>query len=400
MTSKMKWYKLTPLDVLLFRESKPFSPGEASWAKGIFPPLPSTVFQALRTALPIYNPKHPIRDLNFLGPFLMDSSQTLWLPTPKDLLAVGTKREGEDETEDDKFKDSANTWSGITRLVPSNSLETWKHLENSQSVSAMVPPLLESKEFICGRPKPWIKATALCKYLQGENSFETNDFEDDPWEVQVLPHIDMQEGTRQVKVESGYFTEVATRIKPGWHFVAAFGKKQTENEESQQDNSTELQQTVIRLGGEGHRALVTPIDTPEEWESLGSYEQQNNESCFAYLLTPGLAEAETGEPIYGVYPQTWQENLAGCVSDRPLMWGGISNIQRRLPTSEPKRATEKGEVEFSLLPQRAFVPAGTVYLFENGLPNEKQLIPTVDSSWATTFQMLNYGKLLWGKRVK
>lgn len=380
----MKWYKLTPLDVLLFRESKPFSPGEASWAKGIFPPLPSTVFQALRTALPTYDPKHPIRDLNFLGPFLMDSSHTLWLPTPKDLLAVGTKREGEDETEDDKFKDSANTWSRITRLVPSNSLETWQHLENSQSVSAMVPPELQSNEFICGRPQPWIKAIALGKYLQGDNSLKTDDFQDDPWEVQILPHIDMQEGTRQVKVESGYFTEVATRIKPGWHFVAAF--------------SVDLEETVVRLGGEGHRTLVTPINTPSGWESLASCEQPNNESSFTYLLTPGLAEAETGEPIYGVYPQTWQDKLAGCVSDRPLMWGGISNIQRKISTDEGKRATEKGEIEFSLLPQRAFVPPGTVYLFQDKLPNEKQLIPTVDSSWATTFEMLNYGKLLWGKR--
>ena len=100
-----KWYQLTPLDVLLFRESKPFTPGEASWAKGFFPPPPSTVFQALRTALAVSDPnesKISKRDLNFLGPFLMDSSQTLWFPTPKDLLAVGTK--GEKEAEEEKAR--------------------------------------------------------------------------------------------------------------------------------------------------------------------------------------------------------------------------------------------------------------------------------------------------------
>ena len=79
------------------------------------------------------------------------------------------------------------------------------------------------------------------------------------------------------------------------------------------------------------------------------------------------------------------------------MWGGISNIQRKIP-EEGKRATEKGKGEFSLLPQRAFVPPGTVYVFKNGLPDEQQLILTVDSDWKTTFKMLNYGKLLWGKR--
>ncbi|MCL2937403.1 MAG: hypothetical protein MGU50_12950 [Trichodesmium sp. MAG_R02] len=392
-----KWYQLTPLDVLLFRESKPFTPGEASWAKGFFPPPPSTVFQALRTALAVSDPnesKISKRDLNFLGPFLMDSSQTLWFPTPKDLLAVGTKGEKEAEEENDNYKDSAKTWNNITRLVSSDSLETWEHLENSQSVSAMVPPLLTSNEFICGRPKPWIKATALCKYLQGKNCLKPHDFEDDPWGVQILSHIDMQKGTRQVKVESGYFTEVATRMKSGWHFVVAF--------------SADLEKTIVRLGGEGHHTMVTPIDTPSEWEGLRSYEQPkyqeaDTENRFAYLLTAGLAEARIGVPIYGVYPQSWQEMLAGCVSDRPLMWGGISSILRKSSTEENKTGSQEKKTEFSLLPQRAFVPPGTVYLFKNELPNEKlpiekQLIPTVESYWATTFKMLNYGKLLWGKR--
>ena len=111
----------------------------------------------------------------------------------------------------------------------------------------------------------------------------------------------MQKGTRQVKVESGYFTEVATRMKSGWHFVVAF--------------SADLEKTMVRLGGEGHHTMVTPIDTPSEWEGLRSYEQPkyqeaDTENRFAYLLTAGLAEARIGVPIYGVYPQSWQEMLA------------------------------------------------------------------------------------------
>ena len=382
----MKWYLITPLDVLLFRESKPFSPGESSWAKGIFPPLPSTVFQALRTALPPYDPKQPKRDLQFIGPFLMDSLQTLWLPTPLDLLPIKNKSEEENETQEDNYKDSANNWESITRLVPCDRFgEIWQYLENSQSISAMVLPLLQPNQFICGRPQRWIKAAALSKYLQGKNYLETNDFHENPWDVQILPHIDIQNGTRQVQSENGYFTEVATRMKPGWQFVAGF--------------SADLEQTVVRLGGEGHRALVTPMDTPSEWESLLTYENQQPESTFAYLLTPGLAEVKTGEPVYGVYPQSWQELLEGCASDRQLMWGGVSSIQRRLSKSEDKTATERGDMEFSLLPQRAFVPPGTVYLFKNKLPTQKQLIPTVNKSWSETFQTLNYGKLLWGQRT-
>lgn len=41
---------ITPLDTLFFRDGKPFDMGEGTWADGIFPPFPSTVYGALRTA--------------------------------------------------------------------------------------------------------------------------------------------------------------------------------------------------------------------------------------------------------------------------------------------------------------------------------------------------------------
>jgi len=40
--------KITPLDTVFFRDGKPFSWGEETWAEGIFPPYPSTIYGALR----------------------------------------------------------------------------------------------------------------------------------------------------------------------------------------------------------------------------------------------------------------------------------------------------------------------------------------------------------------
>ena len=40
---------MRPLDTLFFRDGKPFSLGENSWADGIFPPFPSVLYGALRT---------------------------------------------------------------------------------------------------------------------------------------------------------------------------------------------------------------------------------------------------------------------------------------------------------------------------------------------------------------
>ncbi len=41
--------RIKPLDTLFFRDGKPFSMGEESWADGIFPPYPSVLYGALRT---------------------------------------------------------------------------------------------------------------------------------------------------------------------------------------------------------------------------------------------------------------------------------------------------------------------------------------------------------------
>lgn len=370
----MQWYTMTPLDVLLFRESKPFTPGEGSWAQGLFPPLPSTVFQALRSSLPRYQQRQ--RDLQFLGPFLLDEQQTLWLPTPKDLLCLGKKSDQESETPEDEDEDTADSWERTDRLIPHTCdrvSPSWRYLQGSHAIAMMVPPPLEEHEFICGRPKPWIKASALVKYLQGNPSLNPQDFHDDPWSIQTLPHTHMKEGERQVKSEEGYFTEVATRLHSGWRLGMACSNEK-------------IEKTVVRLGGEGHRALLEPIAPPPVWGELDRFTTPNSSSNCAYLLTPGLAQSLPNEPTYSVYPYDWENILAGCVSDRALLWGGVSEIKRQ--TTE--------QTDFSLLPQRAFIPSGSIYLFKE-LPEAMDLLlPKGGGVWLETFRQLNYGKLLWG----
>ena len=392
----MQLYAIDPLDVLLFREAKPFLPGEGAWAKGLFPPMPITVFQALRSALEYYQNKD--RNLEFIGPFLLDADNTLWLPTPKDLLCVRATKNNAEATEDkckkidnvenneEDFKNASKNWDRITHLVSvEDDPDIWESISfSSEVVKPMVPPELENREFICGRPESWIKAETLIRYLRCENNYKPEDFHSDPWKAQVLPHIQIESGTRQVKDEDGYFTEVAMRLKPGWKLVAGMSGKNLK------------ERTVVRLGGEGHRAIVTPIELPI-WQELKTYYQPKQESNFAYLLTPGLAQVGD-EPTYGVYPQYWEEKLKGVVSDRAILWGGVSKVSRRSINSEQRQ-----EAEFALLPQRAFIPPGSVYLFRDTLPKNQEVLPVnkagEQKDWLITFKQLNYGKLLWGTRL-
>lgn len=436
----MNLYKVEPLDVLLFREAKPFSPGEGAWAKSIFPPMPITVFQAFRSAIvcPIDNnqnesetQKNYNAKLKFKGPFLLQdtpSGQILWLPTPKDLLCVKECNENSDNEQDSDKSEDSNDWLCLTCLQPlGENIPEWEHIthgcgsfDNSQLLP-MVPPspspnkgLCENKpskgkkECISGSPKPWIKASALVRYLKGESlknplnsshkstsqekqSNESEDsqgdfFHDDPWEVQILPHIQMQADKRQVKDEDGYFTEVSIRLHPNWSLVV--------------ECDVEIEQSVVRLGGEGHRALISPLDSLPDWDNLkGFTEPAKNGSTKAYLLTPGLAQTHSQNSIYGVYPHAWADCLKSCVSDRAVLWGAKSVFSEK-----------------PMLPQRAFVAPGSVYIFKEEVNHIGRVLPNHyfqadinewqenlsnlnrELKWLETLSSLNYGLLLWSEK--
>lgn len=373
--SNWYWYAIDPLDVLLFRDCKPFSPGEGSWAKSFFPPFPITVFQALRSLTDAYT--HQQRDLQFLGPFLSDRHQQLWLPTPKDLVT------------EDSLTNLPSPWRGTARLVPADWMqdETWKHL---QSGEGPLRPMVHPTKGVDYVPvPPWITGEALKRYLAGEDPQAESSFTGNPWEMELRPHTHMKEGEKQVRDQEGYFTEVAVRLQPEWKLLAALNR--------------ELPQTgVVRLGGKGHRAMVSAVDPPGEWKGLAAHTHPQADTQMAYLLTPGLAPKESGASIYKAYPHFW--DLHGTATDRPWLWGGTSQIKRR-PYNANQESTistsqrGSGDWEFSLLPQRAFVPPGTIYLFQTIPSSERQqLLPLGNKSWLQTFRKLHYGILLWGKR--
>lgn len=398
--SELFWYKITPLDVLMFRESKPFSPGDGSWAKGQFPPMPHPVFQALRSL----TEKGANSGLSFQGPFLVsersDDALTLWVPTPKDLLAV--RSVGTANPQETDLEAQALVWERTARLQPCpQELPQWKSVGfPPDQLPPMAPPTFypvedfstvdpsndrlrvssQQREVISGRLPPWIKASALVRYLQGDRLTDPEDFADNPWDLQILPHIKMEAGSRQVVAQEGYFTEVAVRLRGDWALVAGF--------------SVEVPKGCVRLGGEGHRALVTPLTSaPTDWEALSPFISPPDPwPCTAYVLTPGLAPVDDTDALYGVYPQAWQSHLAGCVGDRPLLWGGMSTYWQKGENGSESRET-------SFLPQRAFVAPGTIYRFHSP-PKGSRLLPTLvdrNRAWLTTFYHLGYGTLLWGK---
>lgn len=85
---------LKPFDTLFFRDGKPFNMSEEVWANGLFPPPPSVVYGALRTA---YFSHHltdleqaggtndPTSDLQIRGLYLTKGAE-VFLPCPADIV--------------------------------------------------------------------------------------------------------------------------------------------------------------------------------------------------------------------------------------------------------------------------------------------------------------------------
>ncbi|WP_448573155.1 type III-B CRISPR module-associated Cmr3 family protein [Trichothermofontia sp.] len=81
----MYWYTITPLDVLMFRDAKPFTPGERAWAGSTFPPNGHAIAGALRGLLSITSEER--LTFNLTGPFLCHH-QTLYFPRPFNHVGV------------------------------------------------------------------------------------------------------------------------------------------------------------------------------------------------------------------------------------------------------------------------------------------------------------------------
>ncbi|MCG8365348.1 MAG: hypothetical protein MJA27_18720, partial [Pseudanabaenales cyanobacterium] len=154
----MQWFRITPLDVLLFREAKPFSPGEGAWAKGLFPPMPITVFQAMRSLLGHRENGHlsteterkQARNLEFLGPFLQDPDGNLWFATPKDLVGVRTRHSAEEEEPKPDQQQASDQWEVLRRLEPYSPEDDGYAF--GFSTAPMVSPKLESPDqYVCGK---------------------------------------------------------------------------------------------------------------------------------------------------------------------------------------------------------------------------------------------------------
>lgn len=356
----MYWYTLTPLDILLLRDAKPFTPGERAWAGSIFPPNGHTLAGAVRSLLP--EGQH----LTLTGPIFCHQ-QTLYFPRP--LGFIGTKP-----------------------LIPTpwhpkdSPLKTQMLHDGSQPapLATLKPPPADysRKE---QKFRSWLPAPVMETYLQtgvidSEDWTEQHEGEKQPWELESRPHNSIEAGTRQVKDADGYFVENGIRLKQGWSLAIALDAA------THQHLQALPKPLTIRLGGEGHRVVMEYCpDLDQQWQGVKTASDQNLNNggkAIAYLMTPGIFERpQQGKSVCRPYPWEWKlsHNEGGHLVSLAT--------EKAIPIS-PRIQLEKNGKKSSIPgPQTFASPPGTLYYLD------KAQVP--DHPRTQQNQSLGYSQLLW-----
>jgi CRISPR-associated protein Cmr3 len=366
----MPWYRMIPLDVLLLRDAKPFTPGERVWASGSFPPTGDTIAGAIKSFLGRSDP------LKITGPFLcrqVKGTQKLYFPKPLGF--------------DDDQPLIPLCWDGGSQMRFESSIPQplVKHfdLEAEAKKSAGDQPKVKYRQYL-----PW---EVVRNYLESGKIAAVDWLCDDdqkseyqPWQMERRSHNSIEPGTRQVKDESGFFVENAVRLHADWSIAFCVD----------QDLPTGV---TLRLGGEGHRVLLERCDyLRSEWKRIRKQSLKNFKKrgkSIAYLVTPGVFERNNnGEILSRAWP--WEWRLA-CTSNPNQVAGTLVSVasDRAVPISSRMRDKQNGQSVVA--PQVFAAPPGSSYYLDRpqGLYQDQLDSPLRVKRWRS----LGYSELLWIK---
>jgi CRISPR-associated protein Cmr3 len=381
------WYKITPLDVLLFRDAKPFSPGERAWASSIFPPSGHTIAGAIQNLL------QTTIDLNVTGPFLCRDN-TLYFPFPLsyDFTTEPVPTPFVPLPWDDNhhlngfLKTDSSRPQPMVRASWGNSQKGGKKPQYFQFLpDEMVLSYLTTGVIT---EEQWQKIK-----LGTEVANESGLRKPKPWQEETRTHNTMNLGSREVRDADGYFVENAIRLDEGWSLAVGIEI----NNQINNQNLTIPKQTVFRFGGEGHQALWEKEDSLiKKWDDIAQKSAENfskQQKILAYLITPGVFERrDKGNAFCKPHPWEWScskpdSYFVSMATEKPL---AISCRMRWEEKSIPA-------------PQVFAAPAGSVYYFDQPpylfKDDEQNNVALFQESYQAKkikrWRKLGYSEMLW-----
>lgn len=382
----MYWYTLTPLDILLFRDAKPFTPGERAWAGSVFPPNNHAIAGALSSLLnrkkdeyfklkgtffcyqeKLYFPRPlgfvnsvplyplPWQNNHYLNQIYWDKTQPS--PLVKD---INIKEDEEENFNNQKPCYSYSKIKEYRQYLPSNAILNYLKTGQLNKDDCILP--------------------------KGED--------EQPWQVETRSHNAIEGGSKEVKDADGYFVENAIRMKKDWSL--AIGVDDNTHQQLKQLN----QPLIMRLGGEGHRVILEYKEAlNSQWHNLQTQSETNfnqGEKSIAYLITPGIFERLHDHNKAMCKPYPWEWKLAHTVNQNQTKGNLVSVASAKaLPISCRIQSNDHKSIP---APQVFASPIGSQYylnqpqkLFANDV--NSQGIKALNR--AKRLLDLGYSEMLW-----
>ncbi len=320
----MSVFNINPLDTVFFRDAKPFSMGEETWANSLFPNLlPSVFYGSLRTAFAIENGLKTSTDIEReTADFEIKDLRLLFnnIPAfamPLDLVCIG----------DDIVGLTLTTPQAISSYPFSKVLKC----EEEGDVEDLEGYYLRYDQFQ--------------EYLNGISSF--SDYKEECYDLRNYTAIEPKVGIARSKETRT--TRIGALYRVGMSRLEGKGNNTKTSFYVQFKNLAIADKTITTIGGEGKKAIIQqgnelPIALPTF---------DNTDTQFKlYIATPTIFTQGaipdfinpnnlTGEIIEGI-----NVKLLTCAIGKFLSIGGFDLAQQ-----QPK-------------PMQKAIPAGSVYYFE------------------------------------
>ncbi|WP_330203439.1 type III-B CRISPR module-associated Cmr3 family protein [Cyanobacterium sp. DS4] len=376
----MSWFTITPLDVLMFRDAKPFTPGERAWAGSLFPPSHHAIAGSIRGLLQ--------KDylLNLKGIFLAHYEReniTLYLPSP--LNYVGSKMLYPLMWKPEHCLN--HIYWDKTKPCPLTTIKTLKDAEDQE----------REKD---DKKRRYLPYNVIEEWLKTGKIKEENwqikiKGEDQPWTLESRPHNSIETGTKTVKDSDGYFVENCIRMLPNWSLAVKIEINNYPQENQDLNSLIKIPEKgiIIKLGGEGHQAILKPCpQLNKQWDNLVQLSENNYQQkrkSLGYLATPAIFE-RTQNNLAKCRPYPWEWKLAYTVNKNQKSGNLVS-----VATEKPLVISNRFQSNNNSIPapQVFASPAGTVFYLNEPemLFQDTENAPEKVKKW----RRLGYGEIFW-----
>ncbi|NTV18040.1 MAG: type III-B CRISPR module-associated protein Cmr3 [Bacteroidales bacterium] len=325
-----KTIELEALDTLFFRDGKPFTMGEDSWAEGIFPPLPSVIYGALRTAYFSEDierfktiKKKDDSALLRITSYCFKYGSRIYFPMPLDLIEVGH---------------STKKWPRKELSFLKLNTQDQKNFASSVPTSHFLQPDIQNFDVI---EDGIINSLDLANYLAVSISFADYHSLNDFTFLEPKVGIGLNNDTRAAK--DGQLYRVGMQRLDQLSFVVGFEFEQLDSIPA-----------MIRLGGEGKAVQCQSIESKKVLQKISIQMPSTLGKRFKlYLATPAL------------FTDGWKPSW--MTTD----YSEHNGIKIRLLAAAVGKAVPVGGFDIQKKEPKAMrkaVPAGSVYYLE--LENE------------------------------